>query len=121
MQRAASNNSKYSHLAGSRLISSNGDVLVGRDQACPERSRTGARRGHVVGTSRCDVRTAQRAVPTIYEMASSDWKKRAGKFARDDPGVCHVREPADAGLCLAIIAVVLCSVIKTQAQEPTPA
>ena len=75
----------------------------------------------VVGTSRCDVRTAQRAVPTIYEMASSDWKKRAGKFARDGARVRHVKKRTNAGLCLAVIGVVLCSVIRTQAQEPTPA
>jgi len=31
-----------------------------------------------------------------------------------------VKKPADASLCLAIIAVVLCSGIGTQAQEPTP-
>src|SRR5215469_773500 len=31
-----------------------------------------------------------------------------------------MNKPADAGLCLAIIAIVLCSVIPTQAQVPTP-
>src|SRR6266480_1526178 len=107
MQPAASNNSKYSNLAGSRLINRNDDVLVGRDR-------------RVVGTSRCDVRTAQRAVPTIYEMASNDWKKPAGRVPRDGPGVRRVKRRANTGLCLAIIAVVLCSVIGTQAQEPTP-
>src|SRR6266480_7575615 len=107
MQPAASNNSKYSNLAGSRLINRNDDVLVGRDR-------------RVVGTSRCDVRTAQRAVPTIYEMASNDWKKPAGRVPRDGPRVCHVPKPADARLCLAIIAGVLCSVIRARAQEPTP-
>jgi len=56
----------------------------------------------------------------MQQAASSDWKKPAGKFARDDPGVRHVTKPADAGLCLAIIAVVLCLVITTQAQEPAP-
>ncbi|PYJ94319.1 MAG: hypothetical protein DME62_05165 [Verrucomicrobia bacterium] len=34
--------------------------------------------------------------------------------------MCHVKRRANTGLCLAIIAVVLCSVIGTQAQEPTP-
>jgi iron complex outermembrane recepter protein len=34
--------------------------------------------------------------------------------------VRHVKKRADARLCLAIIVVVLCSVVGTQAQEPTP-
>src|SRR5205823_7315021 len=58
-------------------------------------------------------RTADSAVATalrIHELASIHWKKP----------VCHVKKPTDAGLCLAIIAVVLCSVIGTQAQEPAP-
>jgi iron complex outermembrane recepter protein len=38
---------------------------------------------------------------------------------RDGPAVCHVKKPVDISLCLAVIAVVLYSVTKTQAQEPT--
>jgi iron complex outermembrane receptor protein len=43
------------------------------------------------------------------------------KLPADVTGVCRVKKPADMGLCRAIIAVVMSSVIRAQAQEPTPA
>src|SRR6266487_3114832 len=80
---------KHCQLARSHLINRNGDVLVGCDRRARRTGRTASRT--------C-------GIPTIYEIASRDWKKSAGKFGRDTPRVFLAKKPADARLCLAIIA-----------------
>src|SRR5207249_3077358 len=110
---------EHGKLASSHLINTKGDVSVRRDQACPERSRTGARQGNVVGTSRCDVRTAQRAVPTIYEMASRHWKNCYTSKIRGPP-YRNTQKRANTGLCLAIIAGAICPPLVAFAQDVSP-
>src|SRR5205809_1198671 len=58
---------------------------------------------------------------SIYRMASRRWKgcDRSLRTIRG-PLYKNAQKLADCGLCLAIIAVVLCSVDRTQAQLPMP-
>ena len=46
--------------------------------------------------------------------------KSKAKLPTDVTGVCRVKKPADMGLCRAIIAMVMSSVIRAQAEERTP-
>src|SRR5438105_5118551 len=102
MQSAASNNSKYSNRAGSRLVNVVAASLVWGAHA-PSRAGDGA--------------LAIANFPGFQSIAA----RRRNEHAR------RVRSPIKAriefpgtGLCLAIIAAVLCSVIMAEAQEPTP-
>ncbi len=69
-------------------------------------------------------RTAHSAVATafaIYEMVSGHWKNCYTSWRKiRGPPYKNAQKLADRGLYLAMTAVVLCLVIRTQAQEPAP-
>src|SRR6266704_2556205 len=69
-------------------------------------------------------KTAHSAVATalaIYRMVSGHWKNCYTSWRKiRGPSYKNAQKLADRALCLAIIAVVLCSVARAQAQLPTP-